>query len=230
MFKRFKNYLILAPHQDDEVLGCGGLIQKILFEGSSITIVHATYSGDYKKFNKEAELYVTYEGDTRVEEMKNALNILNYFYSSQLRILPPLFDTLLHHKLDTISRAELITSFENVINDLKPDVVLIPAVSSNQDHEVVNLAFHAVMRPQFFNLSVIEYEINDEVKFKPNLYLELTLEEIERKVKSFKCYKSQSGSKHHMVSEDGIITKAKYRGKECFLSYAEAFRIIRIKS
>lgn len=69
------NILIIAPHQDDEILSAGGLIQKSIKLGDTVTVLFAT-NGDY---------HGPYVAQRRFYESKEALKILdvdekNIFY------------------------------------------------------------------------------------------------------------------------------------------------------
>ena len=39
-----KNIIIFAPHQDDEVIGCGGIIQKLISNQDNVYLAIATQS------------------------------------------------------------------------------------------------------------------------------------------------------------------------------------------
>lgn len=58
------NVLIIAPHPDDEVLGCGGTISKYSRRGDHITICYATkaYAPDWSEeylIKKENEIEIS---------------------------------------------------------------------------------------------------------------------------------------------------------------------------
>jgi len=50
-----KNILVLAPHPDDEVIGCGGTLYKHFLAGAEITVVYMTdgRKGDPLLFNQK---------------------------------------------------------------------------------------------------------------------------------------------------------------------------------
>ncbi|MBF8150984.1 PIG-L family deacetylase [Winogradskyella sp. F6397] len=65
--KKLKKVLILAPHQDDEVIGCGGLLKKLVDQGSE---VHIGFLTDGAELSNPIESVVT--------RRKEAENLCNY--------------------------------------------------------------------------------------------------------------------------------------------------------
>ncbi|MDP2930849.1 MAG: PIG-L family deacetylase [bacterium] len=73
--------LILAPHIDDEIIGCGGIIQQAKNNNAQVLVVYATNGdgnrlpmlGDNKGFNPND--FITL-GETRMEEAKKATTLL----------------------------------------------------------------------------------------------------------------------------------------------------------
>lgn len=218
-----KRVLVIAPHQDDEVIGCGGLIQKVVADGGEVRVLFGTYvTGTYRKLNKDGE-YETYTGTDRMRETVNALNTLGAKVFGD-----PIAPSSKHHALDTVPLSELALAIEAAVSSFKPDLILIPAVSQNQDHEALNRAARIVMRPQFYNGTVMEYEIMGEFDFQPNFYVPLTGEEMDKKILAWECYKTQDSGPLHMVSTEGIVARAKLRGREVYAPYAEGYRIVRM--
>src|SRR6185503_19617448 len=43
---RGRNVLVLAPHPDDEIIGCGGTLRLLLQAGAHVTLLHATDGSD----------------------------------------------------------------------------------------------------------------------------------------------------------------------------------------
>ncbi len=217
--------LIIAPHQDDEIIGCGGIVQKYLAEGSEVYIAYVLKHPDTgRRYNKISQTYMAYTGEERFLETINAIRELHVKEEN----IQFLYAEEGLSSLDTITMTDIINKLEAVVIDVKPDVIFFPAVSHNQDHQKVNRAVNSVVRPHFFNGNVIEYEVANETDFVPNMYVNLTKDEVENKIRAFECYKSQMVNEKHKVSSEGIIIKAKYRGFDAFSIYSEAFRARRI--
>jgi LmbE family N-acetylglucosaminyl deacetylase len=120
-----QHVLIVAPHPDDDIIGCGGSIAKHCKAGNQVTIMYMT-SGDAGglKYAKE-ELAAL-----REEEASKAANHLQVSNVIFLRIA----DGYVEFNKENLVR---ITS---IIRDIKPDIVYIPhSQEGNRDHQVTHL-------------------------------------------------------------------------------------------
>ena len=220
--------LILAPHADDETLGCAGVIQKYLSQGSSVRIVIASLTfSNSKRYSKEESGYGTYSGRKRISELKEAMRLLGVV---DYHILFPDHSgkQLYDGKLDRIPRAVMVANIERHIEEFQPTVLYIPSITKHQDHEAFHQAAIAAARPYFWNGTVLVYETDGELPFQPNLYISLTEEEINLKMKALEAYKTQIGSVRHPVHPESLFHKARFRGNQIYKEFAEAFEVIRI--
>ncbi len=219
--------LIFAPHADDEILGCGGIIQKFLKYDSPVRVVIGAFVlGSDKKFRKETNQYEEYSGKVRMAELINALEILGVQDSRILYV--DSFDVQYQNHFDQIPKCELISKIEEEINSFSPSIIFIPSSTRHQDHAALHEACIAAARPYFWNGSVLVYETDGEIKFEPNLYVPLSLDEIEKKLKAISAYKTQVRSNCHPVNPHSQKAKAKFRGQVIYEDYAEAFQVFRL--
>jgi LmbE family N-acetylglucosaminyl deacetylase len=195
--------LIIAPHIDDEVLGCGGVIDNDTF---------VLYCG------VEDRSYVSAE--KRLEEMKKVNELLGFKFK------------LLKNVVNNYKVIDLIPEFEKIINEQKPDKIYIPHPSYNQDHRAVYEAALTALRPHdtvFFVKKVLVYEQphvffwdhNNDVNFKPSYFISI---DIDKKLKAYDLLKSQVRS---FRSPEHVKALAILRGGQCNCKYAEAFQILR---
>lgn len=219
-----KNVLIIAPHMDDEVLGCGGTIrkhQKAGYEVSVIFVAHRIYNHCY-------------------DEEKNNIQKAHALQSKKLLgYNEAYFLNLSDERLD-VSVQDIIIPLERHINEIQPEVVYIPFCGdNNQDHRAVFHASRVVIRPSAtpFIQSVYMYEVSSsteqspalfETAFLPNYYINIT-EYIEEKLAAFRCYKDEKRNYPHPRSEEAIKVLAQKRGVEIGFQYAEAFMMLREK-
>lgn len=220
--------LILAPHADDETIGCGGLIQKFRKAGSPIRVLIGSFViGEYKKFNKEKGVYHIYSGQDRLQEVKSAFSRLGIDQDYHFLFVDQ--DVVNYHsRLDTVPKIILIDKIEAHIRDFSPTIILAPSNTKHQDHAVLHEVAHTVSRPYFWNGSLWIYETDGELSFTPNLFVPLTEEEVAVKLDALKEFKTQLGNEKHPVNPDLLTAKARYRGQSTYAKYAEAFQIIRM--
>ena len=224
--KSLKNekLLVIAPHSDDEVLGCGGLISKIKKEGGKVFVLIFNL-GFEKNDTKESQ-------DKRKQEIKEAMNALKVDDYH-----------LVHEKADDNrdldaeplhSLIEVIESTSNVsLEKISPTIVAIPTIfSHHQDHVHVHNACIAALRPISTPISsvVLSYDAPEHSRwsvsgiFEPNLFVEID-DVIDKKIEAF--YKYQSQIRLHARNRDSILNQAKYRGQEVGKNLCEAFYVHR---
>jgi LmbE family N-acetylglucosaminyl deacetylase len=211
--------LIIAPHPDDEVLGCGGTIAKHTKQGDEVylCIVTKAYVPDWsEEFLKN-----------RPKEIEKANKILGiektYFLD---------YPTV---KLDTIPQKELNEAISKVVNEVKPDIVYIPHKGDlNKDHRLVFESSLVATRPINHKVKrILSYETLSETEwgqtiepFIPSVYVDIS-ETFEKKIEAMKAYESELKQYPHPRSSEIVEALAKKRGSEVGVKFAEAFILIR---
>lgn len=220
--QRNSRVLVIAPHPDDEVLGCGGTIAKHNEGGEKVylCIVTKGYTPDWsEEFLKK-----------RPKEIKKAGALLGikktYFLD---------FPTV---KLDTIPQKQLNDSIAQVVDEVKPEVVYIPHRGDiNKDHRLVFEAAMVAVRPKPGSTvtKVLSYETLSETEwgvisgdnaFIPNVYIDIS-ETLEIKLKAMSAYQSELKEYPHPRSLGAISALAKTRGASIGVKAAEAFMLVR---
>ena len=106
------------------------------------------------------------------------------------------------------------------------------------DHKIIAHSTIVATRPiNKRKINLISYETLSETEwgifendksFIPNLFINLSKKDLDKKIKSFKIFKSQIKNETHPRSSSGIKLLAENRGKLIGEKYAEAYRIIKI--
>lgn len=215
-----KKILVIAPHPDDEVLGCGGTIAKYSKKGNEVylCIVTKAYTPDWSKEFIE----------NRRKEINKSNKILGIKKTYFLN-----FPTV---KLDTIPQKELIKSISGIIKKTNPDILFVPHRGDlNKDHCLVFEASLVTARPTNGRIRnmILSYEVLSETDwgqaitpFIPNIYVDIS-ETFKRKLEAMKAYKSELKEFPHPRSLEMIKVLAKKRGSEAGFKFGEAFMLIR---
>lgn len=214
-----KKILVIAPHPDDEVLGCGGTIKKNTKMGDEVylCVVTSAYEPEWSNFflkNRKKEI-----------AQSNAILGIKKTY---LLNMPTV-------RLDSISQKQLNDEISKIILEVSPEIVYIPFGGDlNKDHRLVNEASLVAVRPIQNNSikTVLMYEVLSETEwgiktFAPNYYEDIS-STFKVKIKSMTSYKSELRKFPHPRSLEGITMLAKKRGSEIGVNYAESFEVIRI--
>lgn len=215
-----KKILIISPHLDDEVLGCGGTIQYFKKTKSEVNVI---FIADRKYNNK----IISHKIKSDRNEANKAKKLLKY----DKQFFLGFNDESLYLNIDKI-----IIELVKLVKQLKPDTIFCCSPDdNNHDHYSTFVAAKIVMRWVYGVKNVYLYEVpsSSEVSpniknslFEPNLFVNID-NFIQNKIKALNCYKSEKRSFPNARSKEGIITYAKFRGMMSGHKNAEAFRVIK---
>ena len=228
-----RTILILSPHPDDEVLGCGGLISRAKAEGARVYVLFLAI-GNTREFTSEGRS----TDDERMAEIKKVAEFLDY---DGWRIAYQ--GDRYHLRLDTVAQLDLISEIEAgpdiSLQALRPDILLVPqAVDYNQDHRACTDAAFAAARPapdgvKALTPVVLGYE-SVPAEWSPSppaprdCFVALDEQDVQAKIDALLLYRSQVRPGHHLRSPEAIRTLADLRGRQSGVPRAEAFVTYRV--
>ena len=214
--------LIIAPHPDDETLGCGGTILKHKSKGDEVYWLILTNISD-------SDGYTIEQVQKRQKEIDRVADA--YEFSSVHKL------DLLTTKLDTIPMSDLIGKISDIINKIEPNIVYVNFYNDiHTDHQV---AFKAVMsctksfRYPFIK-RILMYETQSETEFAPslsnhvfmpNVFIDIS-EYFDAKLEIFQVYTSELMEPPFPRSIETITSLAKLRGSRIGKQYAEAHLLL----
>jgi LmbE family N-acetylglucosaminyl deacetylase len=204
--------LVIAPHMDDEVLGCGGVIQKF---SRPVKVVFCTTLDTDERLGADGERH-PYDGALRQKEMESVAEVLGFKFD----LLP--FDT---HRLDRVSRATLLKHLEAHVKGV--ELLFVPAVNHDQDHEAVRKAVDSLMRPHCYAGSVLEY---DTLGVDGDVVIPLTDSMLHRKMAAMGRYETQidPGGQFYSYSTHALESRATTAGLKLGVKAAELFHAVRL--
>lgn len=214
--------LVVAPHPDDEVLGCGGTIARHTVQGDEVHVLVVTRGA--------SDIYSWEAVETGREELRAAHTLLKISGVHFLDFPAP--------KLDTIPGYKLADAIGEVIRSLCPNILYLPHRGDiHADHQVVYQAALVAARP-INGCSVkriLCYETLSETEwsdpfgdsaFIPTVFVDIT-DYLDYKLKAMNCYQSQIKQPPHPRSLQVIEALARLRGATVSLPAAEAFMLVR---
>jgi len=219
------NVLILAPHADDEILGCGGVIRRHVQEGDAVTICVLTHGA-----RGAPELF----SDEGVQSLRAEARLA----ASRLGVNAIVFRDFPAPQLDQFPGYRLADGIGKLIAELKTHTLYIPFHADlHVDHGVVFTAALVAARPMPGHSvrRVYCYETLSETEWAAplaaNAFLPVRYVNIEAqladKLDAMACYASQLREFPHPRSLEAIRTLAAMRGSQCGCRAAEAFGVIR---
>lgn len=220
----FDRTLVISPHLDDETIGCGGTISRLRREGKEVYVLIATAPIVFTAPHLHTEV------DTleRVDSFNNAMDILSVDEGHRLK-LDKRYD---EGHLDTYPIMEIITSLDRVITEVKPTAVLFPYSSHHQDHQILNQASIAALRPKvssnFIKLKAMyEYPYitgwNSAVTQSSRIYISLDGQDFNTKKLALKAYASQlNRDPRDPINISSIMSLMEMRGHEVGTNLAES--------
>jgi LmbE family N-acetylglucosaminyl deacetylase len=220
-----KKIIVIAPHPDDETLGCGGTLLKYKSNNFEINWLIVT---DIKKEDGWSEKII--------KQREKEINRIKKFYGFK-NVFRLNFSTAL---LDQVSRKLIIGKISQIFKKIKPNIVYMPYRGDiHSDHKIVfdcSLSASKNFRQTtieeincYETLSETEFASpNIKEKFDPNFFIDIT-NFFKKKITAFSFYKSEQMKKNLPRNKTAIKALARYRGSRIGVSYAEAFsQILRI--
>ena len=219
MSKFVNRVLVLAAHPDDEVLGCGGVIQKYKKDNSEVYVCIIT-DGSSSQYKNNDEI-----AKQKDKECVAANKLLGVNEVIRLNFPDMNLDTVPHFKLNL--------KIEEVVEKIKPNILYTHSSADvNKDHVLVNQSTMVVARPgKDYLKEVYAYEVLSSTEwfrnspFQPNVFVNIE-PFIKKKIKAFLKYETETRPYPHPRCKKGIETLAQYRGLQTGKKFAEAFELI----
>ena len=192
------NILCISAHPDDIELGMGGSISRFVEEKKEINIIICFYHDENRK-----------------EETYNALKILGIQKNN------------IYFLNKTNNNRELIKQLDQIVLKIKPNNIFTHFNGdSHQEHKIVTDISISSTRNIDCNIFMWENTFPGAITykfFKPNFYIKLNNNYIQKKINSFREHKSQTNKYNTKKITDFLKIKSQFWGYHCNSSNAESF-------
>jgi LmbE family N-acetylglucosaminyl deacetylase len=214
--------LVVAPHPDDEILGCGGTIARLATEGHEVHVAIVT-QGQPPAFKAEDVAKVR-------AEMEEAHRIAGVHRTHVLEFPAA--------GLDRLPASELNSALCAIVDQVRPDTMFLPFVGDiHGDHQIAFLASMVAARPRHNGApaAIYCYETLSETNwyappvtpaFVPTVYIDIA-DTLDTKLRAFGAFSSQVRAFPDERSPEAIEALARLRGATVHLHAAEAFILMR---
>ncbi|MEH7463353.1 PIG-L domain-containing protein [Bacillus pseudomycoides] len=209
--------LVIGAHPDDELLGSGGTLKRLVEEGHQvISIITA--------LGRKEEAH-------HIQQLGRCAN-------KEIGIEEVIFLEHANLELELIPLHQLTKEIEQLIQIYKPSKIFTHHYGDlNMDHYVTFQAVLTATRPlpnqqpieliTFETVSSSEWNIHTNDKsFKPNYFVNIT-DQIDSKITALKHYDVEMRDFPHPRSYKGVEYLGRVRGMTIGVPYAEAFEVIR---
>ena len=214
-----KKILVIAPHPDDEILGCGGVLSLLKKKSKYWLIITKMH---------EKDGYLNSQIKKREKEIKKISSILNFKKVFNLGFRSA--------NLNKDQLNFLINKISYIIKLIKPDTIFAPYLhDSHSDHFYTTYALNHILKSfrysfikqcyQYETLSETNLNFIKKNKFSPNTYFDIS-SVLKKKINLMKIYKSEIKKHPFPRSVEAIKSLAIIRGSESYYKYAEAYRLI----
>ena len=215
--------LVVAPHPDDETLGCGGTLLRHIAAGDQVHWLIMTTVSLGAGFSQK-------KLDSRKLEIQQVVRSYGFASFHQAEFAST--------QLDTYPLSVLIDSVSRYISEIKPELIYLPYRNDvHSDHAVVfdavssctkSFRYPFVKKIRVYEtVSETEFSIDpSSTGFKPNCWINIG-DYIDHKIEIMKIYEGEMGMHPFPRSEQNVRALATFRGAAAGFDAAESFMIIK---
>ena len=213
--------LVIAPHPDDETLGCGGTLLRHKQEGDELYwaivtgISVETGWPEVAVKKRDAEI-------NAVAKKYGFSDVFNFHFPAT--------------KIDTLPISDLIGEISNVYKKVEPDIIYMPfAYDVHTDHQIIAKALQSTLKwfryphiqkvMMYETLSETEFNFLDKRNFNPNVFINIS-DYLDNKIETMQLYESEIDDFPFPRSEKNIRSLSAFRGSQSGYEAAEAFELV----
>lgn len=220
-----KKVLIVVAHPDDEVLGCGATIARLVSEGYK---AYCLFLGNGKASRYE-------KMSSKLKQEQAVLRKEAQGAADMLGISKIYFKDYPDQQYETVPFLNIVKSVEEIKNKIQPGVIFTHHRGDlNLDHQIVFKAVLTACRPvkgecvkDIYSFAVLSStEWNASTPFVPNVFVGVE-DTFHQNTLALKAYKSETREFPHPRSEKALKINAQRWGSVVGKNLVEAFELIR---
>ena len=227
-----KRIMIVVAHPDDELLGLGATMHKLINEYEVQTHVVILGEGITSRGEKRNPEMWHEELKTHKQNIKDAQAAIGY-HSVSTYDFPD-------NRFDTVALLDIIKVVEKEKEEFQPEIIFTHHGGDlNIDHQKTFEAVVTATRPMKDEVvkTIITFETpsgtewqasSDPRRFIPNLFIEVSEDDIEAKIKGMESYEFEKREWPHPRSSIALKIICQKNGVNIGVDYAERFSIVRI--
>lgn len=214
---------VVAPHPDDETLGCGATLLKHVAHGDSVHWILFTGISTEQGFTEDRVR-------SRDDEIHRVAESYGFAGTHRLN-----FPTM---QLDLVPKADLVDALGTLVKQLGVHTLYVPYRNdAHSDHAAVFDACAACIKTfrypsvrsvrAYETLSETEYGVKPEDPgFRPNLFVDVK-GFLDRKLEIMSIYASEMAPFPFPRSDVALRAQAQLRGTQCGTTAAESFMLLK---
>lgn len=222
------NILVIAAHPDDEVLGCGGTIARLVQEGNQVCIA-ILGEGVTSRYNqREAADY----------DLVTLLHQRSRKVAESLGVTDLVMLSLPDNRFDTLPLLDVVKQIEALVERFSPEIVFTQHGGDlNIDHVVTYRATLTATRPMYGTSvkTVYAYEVASSTEwafqqfspaFQASVFYDIG-KTLPQKIAAMQMYESEARLFPHPRSPEALRAAAQHWGSVVGVEAAEAFHLVR---
>jgi LmbE family N-acetylglucosaminyl deacetylase len=226
-----KQILVVVAHPDDELLGLGATMHKLINEQNCKVRVIILGEGVTSRSDERDPEYWKEELKIHRQNIEQARKAIGY-ESVGIYDFPD-------NRFDTVALLDIIKVIEKEKETFQPEIIFTHHGGDvNIDHQRTFEAVVTATRPMEKEKvhAVITFETpsgtewiasSDPRIFTPNVFIEVSVENLNAKIKGMESYEFEKRVYPHPRSPEALKILAQLRGITVGKIYAEAFNLIR---
>ena len=227
-----KRILLVVAHPDDELLGCGGSMHRLIHEYNCYIKVIILGEGITSRSDNRDTVKWKPELDIHRSNINRAQVCIGY-QEKGIYDFPD-------NRFDTVALLDIIKIIEKEKQTFLPQVIFTHHGGDlNIDHQRTFEAVITACRPIEYEIvqTIITFETfsgtewrasSDPKHFIPNLFFEIDEKGLQAKIKGMESYEFERRTYPHPRSPDALKIAAQRWGIAIGKQYAEAFCVIRM--